>query len=178
MTSHQAEVLIAQGTVGIAIGTFFGVIATIIGFIIVYLQIHEIRRELYSPAYGTVFTRDHELKKTLLERVELYPYFFEGKDIVKEDPNYNRVYVLADMWTTHWEHVVMQKDFLPDHIWPRWADYMRSIYATSPALRQCLRESGEGFSDQLFEMFKGVQPVQEAAVPANQALQQEVVGRE
>jgi uncharacterized membrane protein len=55
MTSHQAEVLIAQGTVAIAIGTFFGVIATIIGFVIVYLQIREIRRELYSQAYDTVF---------------------------------------------------------------------------------------------------------------------------
>jgi len=178
MTPHQAEVLIAQGTVGIAIFTFFGVIATIIGFIIVFFQIREVRHVLHSQAHGTLFTRDNELMKTLLERAELYPYFFEGKDIVKEDPNYNRVYLLADMWATNFEHIVMQKDFLPDHIWPPSQDYMRSIYATSPALRQYLRESGESFSDHLLEIFKGVQPVQEAPVPANQALQQEVVGRE
>ena len=118
MTPHQAEVLIAQGTIGIAIGTFGGLIVTIFGFIIVYIQIREIRNELHSQAHGTLFTRDNELMRTLLEHADLSPYFFEGKDIVKENSQYNRVSVLADMWATHFEHVVMQKDYLPDHIWP------------------------------------------------------------
>jgi hypothetical protein len=178
MTSHQAEVLIAQGTVGIAIGTFFGVIATIIGFIIVYLQIREIRHELHSQAQSTLFTQENALMKTLLEHADLYPYFVEGKDIVKEDSQYYRVSLIADMVATHWQHVFMQKDYLPDHAWPLWQHYMRSIYSTSPALRQCLRENSESLADQLLEIFKGVQPVQESAVPANQAQQQEVVGRE
>ena len=99
--------LIAQGTIGIAIGTLVCVSATIIGFVIVYIQIHEFRKELYSQAHGTLFTRDNELMKTLLEYAELYPYLFEGKDIVKEDPHYNRVYLLADMWATHFEHLVI-----------------------------------------------------------------------
>jgi hypothetical protein len=178
MTSHQAEVLIAQGTVGIAIGTFFGVIATIIGFIIVYLQIREIRHELHSQAHSTLFTQENAVVKTLLEHADLYPYFYEGKDIVKEDSHYHRVSLIAVMFATHFEHISNQKDYLPDHIWPTCQHYMRSIYSTSPALRQCLRENRESLSDQLLEIFKGVQPVQEAAVPANQAQQQEVVGRE
>jgi hypothetical protein len=78
MTSHQAEVLIAQGTVGIAIGTFFGVIATIIGFIIVYLQIREIRHELHSQAHSTLFTQENAVVKTLLEHADLYPLLLRG----------------------------------------------------------------------------------------------------
>jgi len=68
----------------------------------------------------------------------------------------------------------MQKGYLPGHIWPPWRDYMRSIYSMSPGHRQYLRESSESLSAQLLEIFEGDQPVQEAPVLANQALQQEV----
>ena len=98
--------------------------------------------------------------KTLLEHADLRPYFFEGKDIVKEDSQYHRVSQIADMFAIHFEHISMQKDFVPDHIWPTWQHYLRSIYATSPALRQSMREYSE------------ILPT------ANQALQQEEVGRE
>jgi hypothetical protein len=55
------------------------------------------------------------------------------------------VQTIAELFCCHFEHMMLQLDYLPKVIRQSWVDYAQYLYKTSPAVRACyesLRKEG------------------------------------
>jgi hypothetical protein len=155
-----------------AIGAIGSLVVAVIGFVVVIRQVRQVRQALHGDTHSKLYTEVGELLKLFLVYPDLRGYFYSGRQITTEDPEYNRVYLLAEAFVGHFEHVVLQEENLPDHIRPRWIQYIQDMYSTSPIICQHMTESAGWYSDRLHEIVQSVQPAQKQAPgwPANKTL--------
>jgi hypothetical protein len=129
--------------IGVAIA---GCALTIGGFFIVI-------RALHGDTHSKLYVEDVEILKVFLEHDKLRPYFYEGKSVDEQDQKHcGMVHTLAETFSTHFEHVLLQTKNLPKHIRPRWKDVIKSFLRTSPAIRQHIEENKDWYSSDLVEI--------------------------
>lgn len=123
-------------------------VAAVIGFWAVFVQLRQVRVSLESETHSKLYAEDFEWCKILLEKPQMCPYF-RGSEISPDDPLYAQVDELAGLLCAHFEHILLQLENLPPHIRPRWLDYMRGIYNSSPITRDHLRRNRDWYSEKL-----------------------------
>lgn len=169
MTPSWTDVLQALASVG-------GLAIAAIGFWFVIVQLRQVRTSIESDTHSKLYVEDFEYTKILFEHPEFQKYFRASAEIQADHPSYAQIEQLAELICTHFEHVVLQMENLPEHIRPRWLDYMRSIFSTSPILRVHLRSNRQWYSERLHAALvdsvagsAAAQPSLPADVPASAA---------
>jgi len=150
MVPSWTDVLQALASVG-------GLAVAAIGFWFVIVQLRQVRTSIESDTHSKLYVEDFEYIKILFEHPELQKYFRASAEIQTEHPDYVQVEELAELICTHFEHVVLQMENLPEHVRPRWLDYMHSIFSTSPILRKHLLGNRRWYSEKLHAVLGAVE---------------------
>jgi hypothetical protein len=129
---------------------------TVIGFCLVLKQMRQVDRSIRGSTYGSLYAQQNAITQYLVDNPTLRPYIYGNKDIVPSDPNHEQVRALAEMFTDFFEHVSSQRENLPCELWPRWFNFIRTVWETSPALRKHLRENRAWYTHEFLSLFEGL----------------------
>jgi len=158
-----------------AVGAVAAVVVGILGFLFVWVQIRGLKQALNSETHSKVYAEDFEIIKLFVDKPHLRPYFYEKVEIKPGSTDEAAVQTIAELWCCHFEHVMLQLNYLPKVIRQSWVDYARFVYKSSPAIRTCyenLRKEGVYIAKMDYIMKGGVvqalQPTA-AAIPASRA---------
>lgn len=146
MDIKWTDTLQAIGSIG-----SFGV--AIFAFWIITIQLRQIIKSLESETHAKLYTLDFEIGRFLINQPELFKYFRGNVEIKDDDPNYYKAEEVAGLLASHMEHVLLQMNNLPDNIKPRWIDYMKDLYSTSPILRSHISSNPNWYSSKLHTTF-------------------------
>jgi hypothetical protein len=134
-----------------------------LGFTVVIISIRTAQEQTsYTAAQTRILTRDRslcnvlELHRVFLNHPELWPYFFEGKDLEETDPLYRQVEAVADMHLDVFAYNLDYRLVFPDG-WRTpagYKDYIRSRLALSPVMRRRLEKKPDWFSPYMQEVLK------------------------
>jgi len=127
-----------------------GLLVAVAGFGLVIYQIHQVKHAIYGDTHSKLYSEDFEWVKIFLDHPEIRPYFYANKEITEMDSDYPLTLTVAELLASHFEHVVLQMENLPTHISPRWEDYIKGLYKTSPIIRKHLTEKSSWYSKKLF----------------------------
>lgn len=124
----------------------------LISLIIIYIQTREITAQtknsaasLHSTAYQAVTTQEMEVDKLFIEHPTLRPYFFSGKEIREDSPDYALAESIADYELDFFDSAQSQlrllKELDPTNIdEDAWNSYFDDSFANSPILCRRLNE--------------------------------------
>jgi hypothetical protein len=100
------------------------------------------------------------LDRVFIEYPELRPYFYEEKDIAKEDPLYNRVVAVAEMHLDTFDYALKHaEDFQNYEPFPGSEKvWMQDMFRKSPILRHYLQTKKAWYSERLQDLVKEAMP--------------------
>lgn len=136
------------------------------GFILIYIQIKQLKKSIHGDTHCKLYTEEFDCLKIFLEYPYFRPYFYDNKNITTEELQkihdcnklnedleniHGRVQTIAELFITHFEHVILQLENLPDHIKPSWTAYIKKMYSTSPILKKHLLKNKKWYSKKLYK---------------------------
>jgi len=142
MGPHWADVTMALA----AVGSLF---VTAVGLYAVYLQIRKLRDAIWGETHGRLCDQSLELLRFLAEMPQTYDYFYTGKELENDNPD--RVFVLyaSEALVNFLEHLVLQRQNLPERQWATWRQFICSKYDGSPVVRAFIKEHRDWYSVEL-----------------------------
>jgi hypothetical protein len=148
MTGKQKFTRYEQWTLTIQVVGIILVVASL-GFVLYQTrQTAEIaRRQAYEGGSGQMSAIDN----IFVEHPELYPYFYDGKVITKNDPEYFKVLTVAMAITNFLEGTLPRDGAQP---MPWWVKYMNDQFAISPIMCDYLEERQNWFDPRLVKIMK------------------------
>jgi hypothetical protein len=114
-------------------------IAFVVSLLLLLWQIVELRRSVQGQTYQAVYGQMFEIHRTFLERPELRPFFYDNVEADPANALAPQVAVMAEWIGDLFDNVFRQQATMPSGTFDEWRRYMRSVYWTSPALRQQLQ---------------------------------------
>jgi hypothetical protein len=132
-----------------AAGSF---LVTAIGLYAVYFQMRKLSESIWSNTHSKLCDQSFELKRFLAEKPETYDYFYNGK--VLEEGCQDRIYILfaAEALANFLEHLILQKQSLPEQQWEVWRRFICSTFQSSMVLREFLENHRDWYSSELLAM--------------------------
>ena len=142
LTRFERWTLIIQ-----VIGTLLVVVS--LGFIAYQTQqtAQLARRQAYEGGSGQMSAIDN----IFVEHPEVYPYFYEGKAIATNDPEYNKVLTVA-MAVTNFLEATLPRDGVDPMPW--WETYMSDQFALSPIMCEYLERRNAWFDPRLVTIMR------------------------
>jgi len=130
-----------------AIGTVLVVVS--LGFIAYQTQqtAQQAKRQAYEGGSGQMSAIDN----IFVEHPELYPYFYEGKVIAQDDPEYVKVLTVA-MAVTNFLEATLPREGA--HPMPWWEKYMSDQFAASPIMCEYLERRKDWFDPRLVKIMR------------------------
>ena len=124
-----------------------------LGFIVVAWTLRILVRQLDAQSSAGVATRQLEFDKVILEHPSLYGYFYQGRDIAPDDPEYARVMAATQLLANYFDGYFQQEDMYRQ-MWPdiKWKDYIQDHVANSPVLRRYVVENSTWFAPEFVQM--------------------------
>jgi hypothetical protein len=119
-----------------AIASIVGVTIAIVGFIFVSYQIRQVSQSNRASAHTAIFSHSLELTRLMMENPEVRPYLSEGKDLIREDPLYDKVILICEMFADFYEHVSLQRENLPEQSRGCWDKAIAHRYQRNSALKR------------------------------------------
>jgi hypothetical protein len=124
-----------------------------LGFVVVALTLRVLVRQIDGQSSAGVATRQLEFDKVILAHPGLYKYFYQGEDIVSDDPEYIRVMaaaqLLANYFDGYFQQAGMYRQMWPDN---KWKSYIRDHVRKSPALRRYVAANPTWFAPEFVEL--------------------------
>lgn len=113
-------------------------------------QTKEMSRSLKGSTFTALAEQMLSTDALFIEHPELRPYFYAGVDIQESDPNYHQVGAVSELLLDFFGVVLLQSDQFPQ-AWSKnwWPNYIRDMFATSPALRAYLDNAQEWYKPEL-----------------------------
>jgi hypothetical protein len=105
------------------------------------------RRQAYEGGSGQMSAIDN----IFVEHPELYPYFYDGKMIAKNDPEYFKVLTVAMAITNFLEGTLPRDGAEP---MPWWEKYMNDQFAISPIMCEYLEQRQNWFDPRLVKIMR------------------------
>jgi hypothetical protein len=147
MRPNWAEILQAIASVGtllVAAG----------GICFVLRQIKQVEHSIQSNTNERLTNESLEILRFLAEHPETYDYFYNGKEPMG-DVN-NMLKYATEMIVNYMEHVVLQKETLPEDVQRSWDVFVQDTYARSPLVREHLRQFRNWYQPSLLKMVENV----------------------
>lgn len=121
-----------------------GLLVAIGGFLLVFYQLRQVERSIRSSTQASVYSHSNFVREVLLDAPLLRKYFYancsaDGLD--RESADYQRVLLIAEVYANYLEHIVVQRPSLPKQDWTAWATWVRTMYGSSPVLRDLISNS-------------------------------------
>lgn len=76
-----------------------------------------------------------QLNLVFVEYPHVRPYFYDGKSLTRDDPNYHRAHAVAELMLDVFEWIWHRREGITEVDRQAWADYVGSMFALSPVLR-------------------------------------------
>ncbi|MFG2621192.1 hypothetical protein ACGFXC_26605 [Streptomyces sp. NPDC048507] len=76
-----------------------------------------------------------QLNMVFVEYPHVRPYFYDGKPLTRDDPNYHRAQAVAELMLDVFEWIWHRREGITEVDRQAWADYVGSMFALSPVLR-------------------------------------------
>lgn len=105
------------------------------------------KRQAYEGGSGQMAAIDN----IFVEHPELYPYFYEGKVIAQNDPEYVKVLTVAMAVTNFLEATLPREGADP---MPWWGKYMSDQFASSPIMCEYLERRNDWFDPRLVKIMR------------------------
>jgi hypothetical protein len=94
-------------------------------------------------AYQNMTAQMADMDRFFLENLDLRRYFFDGEELPREGGERHRVMAVAEMYVNLMDNVLTQCPALNlDGVAADWQAYFRSVYETSPAIREFWADHG------------------------------------
>jgi hypothetical protein len=145
-------------------------IVVVVGVTVALQQLIQLRKNSSQTAYDTVSKEWLQLDRHFVTNHQLRPYFFDGKAIDRNHPDYPLVDATA-------HHVLNFLDYAidtADHLGPQmsgsfvettlWHRYIQRTYFSSPIICDNLKKYGDGYSDATWQIAKGACGLPERAI--------------
>ena len=117
------------------------------------LQTNLVAESLRTATYEAVASQMFAIDEIFIRYPELRPYFYSGKDISENDPDYDKVVAIAEFILDFFGSVLLQMQHFPQ-VWPRkwWEEYFIDSFANSPVLCRYLESVKEWYIDDLIKL--------------------------
>jgi len=142
MGPNWADIIMALSAVG-------SLVVTGIGLCAVYVQLKKVRESVWGDTHGRLCEQSIELLRFLAEKRETYDYIYAGKELEPKNPDRVHVLFVTEAIVNFLEHLVLQKDNLPEKQWMTWRRFIVSTYAGSPVIRDFITSHREWYSEDL-----------------------------
>jgi hypothetical protein len=76
-----------------------------------------------------------QLNLVFIEYPHVRPYFYDGKPLTQDDPSHHRVQAVAELMLDVFEWIWHRREGISEVDRQAWADYVASMFALSPVLR-------------------------------------------
>lgn len=143
--SVLAQIFQALGQVIEAIISVLGLPTLVISLILVWKQLKLSANANRATIYQSVPLLAFDIDRLFIDRPELKPYFYRAKPLDRDDPEYDRVMTVAELFTDLMDYVTVVEPALPEYEWGSWKCFFRELVETSPALQQFLQEYGHWY---------------------------------
>ena len=90
-----------------------------------------------------------ELLKFLSETPSTYDYFYKKKLLENDAPDKIIALYTAEALANFMEHLILQKDNLPDKQWEVWKRFIYTTFKSSIVLRDFIQDNREWYSSEL-----------------------------
>ncbi len=105
------------------------------------------------------FAGFNDLTKYFLNHPECRPYFYGGKKVFDYDPDFARLYTLAELHVDTLDNLLIHSKYMmKEYEWECWAKYANDMYQTSPIIQRYLADHADWYPDRLYETLTGERP--------------------
>jgi hypothetical protein len=117
--------------------------ASVLGFVLVIIQLKQIKRTIQRETHSTLYSHYVEVTKLLTLKPKLRPYFYEKKALDSNDAELlSDINMMSETIASLLEHCVLQKCNLPGNSWKTcWSPYVEERYRQSPVLQNWIHEN-------------------------------------
>lgn len=137
-----------------------GSIGVIVSLWLLYRQTGIFNRQLMVGVTQSMSDYTLEISRLFLQNPDLRPYFFEGKTIEENDPNYLRAEAVAEVildifWTLSSESKRIQgSEFGSEEVRSQWRTYVGDCFANSPILTSFLKKRQGWYGSELVKQME------------------------
>jgi hypothetical protein len=124
-------------------------VITIIGLYAVYFQIRKLTETTWSNTHSKLADQSFELLKFMADYPDTYDYFYKKKLLDDKSDNRTIVLYIAEALANFMEHLVLQKENLPEKQWEVWERFIYTTFKTSIVVRNFVQENREWYSSDL-----------------------------
>jgi hypothetical protein len=134
-------------------------IVSIVGFIVIIIQLRQVKRSLQSDAHSKLYTHYLEMTKVFLQKPQLRAYFYEGKTLDQSTPHHGglrqEIDLMCEINLSLFEHAVVQKHNLPGDSWDNcWKAYVQERYRSSPELKRFFAANRSWYAQALCDLLE------------------------
>jgi len=124
-------------------------IVTVFGFIAVIYQLRQVEISTRVEVHDMLASHTREVLSIFKDYPNRRPYFYEGKQIERDDPEYNRLLIISEYWFDLFEHVVQKRTKMSPDLWNTWENYIKRLYYSSPILQTFIQEHQEMYTQKV-----------------------------
>ncbi len=118
-----------------------GLLVSISGFIAVVISLRQVKRSLEAATYSRLYDELHEIHRVFIDFPAMRPCFYHNEIITKNSELYNRARAIAEMYLDIFEHIYMQRSYLPKNVISGWDKYIHHMCSNSIFLKDYLLEN-------------------------------------
>jgi hypothetical protein len=128
-----------------------------LGFIVVAWSLRVLIKTLDAQSSAAVAARQLEFDKTVLSYPDLYPYFYEGRELARDDPEYARTMAATQLLANYFDGYLRQQGRFRQ-MWPdeQWKAYIQDYVRKSSVLRGYVTANPAWFSPEFVKMCQAV----------------------
>jgi len=115
------------------------------------LQNELTRSQIYQNAKGPL---DY-LTQYFIEHPEDKAYFYSGKDFPRQDPDFTRLYTLAELFVDGMDNLLVNMENAPPGPdWTGWPEFFHDVYQRSPIMQRYYREHSNWYGKDMYNMLE------------------------
>lgn len=119
---------------------------TLVGLYAVYVQISKLRNAAWSNTHAKLCDQSLELLRFFNETPETYDYFYYQKPLADDAPNRVTILYAAEALVNFMEHIILQKENLPDKQWEVWNRFIHTTFKTSVVVSNFIHDNRDWYS--------------------------------
>lgn len=132
--------------------TIGGIFVNLVGFVFVIRQIRQQALATRGETYASLCGLSYEILQMMADHPELYPYFYENKELAADAPDRVRVLCCCEMVANYCDNTALQRENIPDHVWQRWRVFIKQQVAMSVVLKGFFLEYRMWYSPEIGEI--------------------------
>tara|TARA_R100000365_G_C2743786_1_gene72541 strand:- start:1742 stop:2227 length:486 start_codon:yes stop_codon:yes gene_type:complete len=139
--------------VGIAVD-ISGLAITLAGFIFIVIQIRRLGQSIRTTAHAAIYSQAADFRTHLMAYPELRKYFFDGVDIERGHPDFERAITLSECFLNYLEHLAVQKSHFAGADGDAWTEFASRSLERSPITKRRLKNNDANYSPKLLALLR------------------------